>query len=649
MRRFIFSVLCQVSAVSLSCFAAAGLTLDGLFMDNMVLQRGKPLPVFGTAEPGAEITVEFAGQKKSGVTSALGEWQVVLDPMKASSTGCLLRVSSFEFQVSLSNLLVGDVWLCGGQSNMDTPVRNYPFLAKELEGVSNDRLRLFNVDFNAAKTPQEDVSGEGIYKTWLVADESSVPVFSAVGICFGLRLQRESGVPIGVIESAVGGSEVSPWMSATALEAMGQSALQAPSDRGVPPRSQPSVLYNGMIHALCRLPIKGVIWYQGESNASQPSIVRYDQLFEGLIASWRDVFGDSDLPFYFVQLAPYGRVHWDRSGESWAWVREAQEKTLSLPYTGRVVITDLGEYSDIHPMDKKPVGERLADLALRDMGLLDTPGFPKVGKYRIAGPRVQLDFSNVGKGLKTVRVAMNQNKGLAPGTDPEACVVDTDTLSGFEMCGADHLFVPASAAIVGADTVEVWSDDVANPVAVRYGWANFPLCNLANSAGLPASPFRTDDFPMPVFKAPFLDSAAADSMPVGAIACSVMEKPDESLMKPERIAGREALRMSHVATVLRMAYYHAGDAALRNGQRLKQCIVVNYLDDGPGAIEFTYDAVSKPWKSAGLVEMKGSGQWRQFRVWLDDARFSGRCNGADFRLQAFRDVYIGDVYTEPVE
>lgn len=649
MRRVIYGVFFWAAAAGLNCFAATGLTFDGLFMDNMVLQRGEPVPVFGTAKPGGKVIVKFAGQKKTGVANDSGQWLVVLDPMPASSKPQSLSIhSSNSPTIQHSNLLVGDVWLCGGQSNMDTPLSHYPFLSPEFDGYTNALLRLFNVNFKPSASPQDDVAGETVFsKSWLAAGAQSCPSFSAVGLCFGRRLQRESGVPVGLIESAVGGSQIEPWLPAEALQAMGQNALQAPSDRGVNPRAQPSVFYNGMIHAFCRLPLKGIIWYQGESNANQPSIVRYDQLFIGLINAWRERFGQPELPFYFVQLAPYGQLGWDRSRESWAWLRAAQEKALSLPHTGRVVITDLGEFSNIHPENKKPVGERLADLALRDMGLLDFPGFPRYKQMRILGDRIQIDFSSVGSGLQTASVAMNKQAGMAPGTDPDAYTIRTDVLAGFAICGPDRQFVPAIASIVDQDTVEVRSEQIDSPVAVRYGWADFPLCNLANSAGVPASPFRTDDFPMPVFKAPFLKSRIPQALPSGAVVCTVMEKPDESLLREETIEGRKAFRMSHVATVLRMAYFHIGDSALRNGNCPKQRIIVDYLDDGPGAIEIKYDAVSKPWKSAGIVEMTGSGQWRQVAVDLDDARFSGRCNGADFRLEAFRDVYFSRVYSVP--
>ena len=631
--------------------SGAGLRLDAMFKNHMVIQRGVSIPVFGTAAPNAEVAVEFGAQRKRAVANAEGIWQVFLDPMTASAESRMLVAQSAvgSQYSSISNVLVGDVWLCGGQSNMDTPLSGYPFVEPEFDGYTNSLLRLFNVNFDAAASLQDEVTGETVFsQSWLAAGSQSIPFFSAVGLCFGRRVQQEAGIPIGLIESAVGGSEIYPWLSSSALEAMGLSALQAPADRGLNPRQQPSVFYNGMIHALRRLPLKGVIWYQGESNADKPSCVRYQQIFETLITSWRDAFGQPDLPFYFVQIAPYGLLGWDRSGESWAWLREAQEKALSLTNTGRAVITDLGEYSNIHPEDKKPVGERLANLALNDMEVQAFPGFPKYENMEIQNGRIRMTFSNVNTGLKTGRVAMNNQKGLAPGTDPQAFVVEADKLSGFTICGSDQKFVYADARVINTNSVEVWSDTIENPVAVRYGWTNFPLCNLVNSEDIPASPFRTDDFAMPVFKAPFLESGPADGTPGGAVAGTVMEKPDESLLQPETIEGRAALRMSYVSNVTRMAYFHAGDSTLRNGNCLNQFIAVDYLDDGPGAIEIKVDAVSGAWKSVGLIEMKGSGQWRRAVVELDDAWFSGRCNGADFRLDAVgRDVYIADVSTIP--
>lgn len=632
-------------------FSAFGLTLDGLFMDNMVLQRGKPIPVFGTAEPGAEVTVEFAGQEKKAVADSSKHWNVMLDPMPAFSKPRKLKISSTQNSeletLNCSNVLVGDVWLCGGQSNMDTPVSSYSFLKEGLADVKNPLLRLYNVKMVAATEPQDAVEGEPVFASWLRTDPETVQHFSAVGICFGLRLQQESGVPVGLIESAVGGSQIQPWLPAESLEAMGRSSQVASPDRGVNGRNQPAVFYNGMIHALRRLPMKGVIWYQGESNCGDPSIEYYDRLFEGLIASWRARWNQPELRFYFVQLAPYGMTGWDQSGESWAWLRAAQEKALSLPHTGRVVITDLGEFSNIHPENKEPVGDRLADLALRDLGLLDFSGFPCYKQMRILDDRIQIDFSAVGSGLQTARIAMNKQAGMAPGTDPDAYTIRTDVLAGFAVCGPDHQFVPAIASIVDQDTVEVWSDKIDSPVAVRYGWENFPLCNLANSDGLPASPFRTDNFPMPIFRAPILRGVLASDVPSGAVACESMPKPDEVLLKNETVAGRDALRSCYLKTVLRMNYFFAGkrDGDLRQGKQNAVRIVVDYLDDGPGMIEIKYDSVSKPWKSAGIVELTGTGRWMRVEVTVDDAKFAGRCNGADIRVESNRDFYVSGVYT----
>ena len=642
----------QGGTLSVGIFAPR-IKIDSLFQKHMVLQRNKTIPVFGTAPKNTKLLVEFGEQLKTVVSDSSEKWVVNLDPMSANKNPQELVVRTADGSLGerrVSDLLVGDVWLCGGQSNMDSPVRSYPFLAPEFAGVTNPLLRLFVVRFDAAAIPQEDVSGDTVFtSSWLTAGSESIFPFSAVGMCFGQRMQKEAGVPIGLIESAVGGSPIKPWIPAESLEAMGLSALQAPPDRGLGPRRQPSMFYNGMIHPLRHLPLKGVIWYQGESNADKPSCLRYDQLFKSMITAWRDVFNQPDLPFYFVQLAPRGLMGWDQSGESWAWLREGQEQALDLPNTGRVVLTDLSEYSNIHPENKRPVGERLAELALRDMGLVESAGFPRYAEMQVRGERIQIRFSNCGTGLHAGLVKMNKKSGFAPGTDPQAFVLTPEKLEGFTLCGADRTFVPARARIVAADIVEVWSPEIENPVAVRYGWHNFPLCNLENSENLPASPFRTDHFPAPQFRsAPFLESSAvSDGSHSGeAEPCLPVDQPKESRLTEARIKDRDALRVNRVKLVMRMGYFKAAKMDDRNGNQLRQRIVLTYLDDGPGVVEIKYDAASGPWKSAGRVEMKGTGGWRQVSVEIDDAWFAGRCNGGDIRIEAYRDIYLGGVYTE---
>jgi sialate O-acetylesterase len=261
----------------------------------------------------------------------------------------------------------------------------------------------------------------------------------------------------------------------------------------------PSHLYNGTIYPLAPFAIRGAIWYQGESDSSESEM--YTEMMADLIASWRTEWG-YEFPFLFVQLAPYDGVKWDKVGEGWAWQREAQFQCLeNVPQTGMAVIIDGGEAEDIHPQAKNLPGERLAMLAASFDDPSVPSGFPRFGKMNVNDGKARLSFERVFKGLETRRGALNTKPGHLPGQDPEAVVAEADELKGFTVCGADRIFVPAEAKIISDDTVEVWSPDVKAPVAVRYGWANFPLCNLYGGNGMPASPFRTDEFPKPNLRA----------------------------------------------------------------------------------------------------------------------------------------------------
>ncbi|VGO13268.1 hypothetical protein PDESU_01824 [Pontiella desulfatans] len=642
------------TVVAMSDEVAPLLEVDALFKEHMVLQRGESIPVFGTANTGATVTVMFNGQTNAAVADVDGDWQVDLNPMTANATGQSLSVQSSvgNLQSSIADVLVGDVWLCGGQSNMDTSVNQYSFVKASFtnENFSNPLIRLYSVKGDFAATPQEDVTGlnSAFNGSWVIPQDESYFAFSAVGMCFGRRLQPEVGVPVGLIESAVGGSQIVPWIPAEALTELGFSALQAPPDRGLDARRQPCGYYNGMIHALRRLPIKGVIWYQGESNAGHPTMSRYDELYSALVSSWRERFGQPDLPFYTVQLAPYGIVPYDPVKESWAWLREEQEQAAGETNVHRIVTTDLGEFRNIHPHDKVPVGERLADRVLQDMGLLSTDSFPEFESMQISGSRVELDFSEVGTGLKSAYVAMNDNTGLEPGTDPDAHVANTNELVGFMICGADQNFVEANAVITDANTVEVWSDSVPAPVAVRYAWANFPLANLANSDGLPAAPFRTDTFDMPIFRGPFIDSVATEDLPAHAVTATLDDQPEYSVVTTEIIGGREAIRASLGDYGTRAIHFFAGHVDLRNGQAPGQTISIDFYDDGPGVIAVLYNGTAGN-GTAGLIHMTGTETWRRISIPLDDARLGGGLYGADLRIEAPRDVYYSNVCTIPDE
>ncbi|QHI68789.1 sialate O-acetylesterase [Tichowtungia aerotolerans] len=506
---------------ALVCCGYAELTLDPLFTSKMVLQRNRPVAVYGTANAGDTVTVEFApvsgpgqaGQVKTAVADSSRHWKVFLDPMPASTKPwkMTIRSSTDPLPQEFDDVLVGDVWLCAGQSNMASVMKNYPALKDDIREMNNGLVRLFKTKHEGvgcAELSDVVVPGAALRGSWQALSPEFAAEFSATACFFGRALQPQAGVPVGLLYANRGGTQVNMWLPLDVMQRKPELYGRF-LDRSWPewtPRPQgnpgavraPSYLYNGTIHPLIRYAIRGAIWYQGESDAMFAG--DYPAMIKDLIGSWREAWG-YEFPFLCVQLAPYGAVVWDNSGESWAWQREAQMAALDLPKTELAVITDAGEFKDIHPQNKRPVGERLALLAAS----LDDPSVPArspvMQSVRFQQGKAGVTFSNTEDGLEVRRLSMNRNERMRPGDDPEAFVVPADVLSGFEICGKDRHFKRAQAVLTGPDTVCVWSDEVPSPVAVRYGWANFPLCNLYNSVGLPASPFRSDSFEMPDFSA----------------------------------------------------------------------------------------------------------------------------------------------------
>ena len=495
---------CAVIFLTAVHAARAEVRLPAIFSDNMVLQRQKPIAVWGWADDGEQVTIKLG---KNGVSTEAkdGKWRVYLPAMKAGGPYTLTVKGQNE--LIRTNVLMGEVWICSGQSNMEWRMAQTFEPAKAIESSKNAKIRLFTVPKLKANEPVEDVKG-----AWVFCDPTTVSNFSAVAYYFGRDLQEELHVPVGLIHTSWGGSpaevwvreeiladnplykseildrfpeqekwfnaEVAKWEKEKAeLEAEGKKIT-----RGRPWGIwKPSELYNGMIAPLVPLAIRGAIWYQGESNAGRA--YEYRSLFADMISNWRLDFGQGDFPFLLVQLAP-----WDKAkkrdlaeitrepGESdWAELREAQLLTTKvLPNVGMAVITDVGDKDDIHPTKKEPVGSRLA-LAARSIAYGEKVAFsgPIYKSLQIKGDKAIVSFDHVGRGL----------------------VAKDGELKGFAIAGADRKFVWAEARING-DTVVVSSPEVSQPVAVRYGWSDFPVVNLFNRNGLPASPFRTDSFPM---------------------------------------------------------------------------------------------------------------------------------------------------------
>ncbi len=484
---------------------SAALQIPAVFSDNMVLQQQMPLTIWGWADDGERVTVSFRNQSVSTVAHNR-KWSLTLKPLRAGGPDTL-TIATATHKVTLTNVLVGEVWLCSGQSNMQWPMERAFQPAADIASANNPAIRLFQVRRVKATAPTVQLDAR-----WQLCSPETVRSFSAVGYYFGRDLQAARRVPVGLVEADWGGSPVEVWMSREALEINvphGRELLRnaeqnrrrfeealveyrveqalarragAPFDKPEPRAGwQPTELYNGMIAPLIPFALRGAIWYQGEANASRAE--QYRSLFPDLIRNWRRDWRQ-DFTFLAVQLAP-----WDKNRKrtleeitaqpeesDWAELREAQLlATRLLPKVGLAVITDLGEKDDIHPTRKAPVGARLA-LAARAIayGERITYSGPIWRDMKILGNKIILRFDHVGKGLEA--------RGGA--------------LTGFAICGPDRKFVWARAEILPDNTVAVSSPEVPQPVAVRYGWADFPVVNLWNKDGLPASPFRTDDFPL---------------------------------------------------------------------------------------------------------------------------------------------------------
>jgi sialate O-acetylesterase len=473
-----------------------------LFTDGAVLQRGVSVPVWGKAKSGEQVTVEFCGQTAKATADADGNWKVSLKKLTAG--GPFKMVIHGENTITLTNVCVGEVWVCSGQSNMGFTLNSAENAAAAIAASADPQLRLFKVPMVTADTPQYSVNA-----AWAVSETNTTPGFTAVGYFFGRDLRKALGVPVGLIMTAWGGSYAEAWTDHATLakvcpaaferyeasikgydpekakanfekakanyklavakaKAAGKPLPNAPR-QGDDPRTtknRPSVLFNAMLAPLQPFAIRGAIWYQGESNAGHSK--EYQTLFPAMIANWRATWGLGDFPFFFVQIAPYiGQPPEIREAQLISW-----QKT---PNTAMAVITDHGNPTNIHPTAKEPVGGRLA-LAARALTYgekLEYSG-PVFHKMKIKGDKAVLSFDHLGGGLVAKDGAL---KGF--------------TIAGAAAAGASNQFVHADAVIVG-DTVVVSSPEVKRPVAVRYGWANVPEINLFNKADLPATPFRTD-------------------------------------------------------------------------------------------------------------------------------------------------------------
>ncbi len=483
--------------------AHAEVSVPAIFGDHMVLQRDQRNAIWGWADEGEVVTVSIASQRHTARTRSDGRWKVWLDPLPVGGphTLELKGKNALEFE----DVLVGEVWLCSGQSNMQWAVNSANDPDLERLAANYAKIRIITVPQVGTQEPQSNFKG-----AWQACSPDTVGSFSAVGYFFGRQLHQTLDVPIGLIDNAWGGSSAEAWVPRPLLEADTRydalmerwekteatynheertaqyktqlKAWQA-NKTGPRPRAprnplvgqhRPGNLYNGVLNPVIGYGIRGTIWYQGESNASRA--YQYRELFPLMIETWRSEWNQGDFPFYWVQLADFRDEAPEPGDSDWAELREAQTLTLDrLPNTGQAVITDLGESHDIHPKNKQDVAKRLARLALaNDYGIDLVSQSPRYASMTQDGNKITLQFKDVGDGMDTF---------------------DIRTPIGFTIAGTDQKFVPATARIIAKDQIEVWSENIDAPVAVRYAWADNPVANVQNKEGLPLTPFRTDNWP----------------------------------------------------------------------------------------------------------------------------------------------------------
>jgi len=513
MKRFLLPFLPAILLPCCGLFAPvlsqAEVRLPHVLSDHAVLQRNRPIHIWGWATPGAHLTAHFHAQTVAAEANSYGEWSLWLSPESAGGPYAL-TLSGDGADVTVTDLLVGDVWFASGQSNMEIPLKGFPGSAvikdadKEIAGATNPKLRLLLVDRKSSDVPMDDEPD-----TWTLCTPETATNFSAIAYFFGREIAAREDVPIGLIDSTWGGTPADSWISmdtfgshpellpafaSRARFADEQSDLTAqiaaekaeddaaraagkplPRHSWHPDQSSwlPAGLYNGMIAPFTPLSIRGFLWYQGETNSAHDRAPYYNSLFSALIGDWRMQFAQGNLPFLFVQISSF-----NSPGEDWGRVRDAQRRTLAVARTAMAVTLDVGEADNVHPPDKQTVAHRLA-LAARHMIYGETVAYGSP-LFRQATAQLQAD------GTTAIRVWFDNAQGLTAHGQP---------IDAFEVAGADHKFVPAQARLEG-ETVVVSSASLPHPVYVRYGWMGVVTNNLFNAAGLPMSTFTSENWPL---------------------------------------------------------------------------------------------------------------------------------------------------------
>ena len=499
--------------LALASSARADVKLPSIFSDHMVLQKNVAVPVWGWADPGEKVTVSIAGQTQTATSDATGNWKLKLEKLAADSP--LTMTVTGNNSIVIQDVLVGEVWLASGQSNMQLSVNDVTNAWKEKASAKFPQIRMFTVGRHPAITPQTNCDGQ-----WVICSPETVGNFSAAAYFFGRELRQKLGVPVGLIHASWGGTPIETWSSMASMEAKpelapvlknwqatlhpydeekaqtqyvqaleswtnnaaklkaeGKTVPPQPQKKGEPrlDKNYPANLFNGMIAPIIPYAIRGAIWYQGENNAANDLAKLYSIQLSLMIQDWRQRWDEGDFPFAWVQLPnfhPRTTNVVETNYNNWCVIREGMLLTLAMTNTGMAITVDVGEANNIHPKNKQAVGHRLALWALATVYGQDIPySGPLLDGQEIKGDEIILSFKHTDGGL----------------------VAKAGDLKGFAIAGENHQWTLATARIQGSQVI-VSSPDVKLPKAVRYAWAANPDCNLFNGAGLPASPFRTDDW-----------------------------------------------------------------------------------------------------------------------------------------------------------
>ena len=499
--------------LALASSARADVKLPSIFSDHMVLQKNVAVPVWGWADPGEKVTVSIAGQTQTATSDATGNWKLKLEKLAADSP--LTMTVTGNNSIVIQDVLVGEVWLASGQSNMQLSVNDVTNAWKEKASAKFPQIRMFTVGRHPAITPQTNCDGQ-----WVICSPETVGNFSAAAYFFGRELRQKLGVPVGLIHASWGGTPIETWSSMASMEAKpelapvlknwqatlhpydeekaqtqyvqaleswtnnaaklkaeGKTVPPQPQKKGEPrlDKNYPANLFNGMIAPIIPYAIRGAIWYQGENNAANDLAKLYSIQLSLMIQDWRQRWDEGDFPFAWVQLPnfhPRTTNVVETNYNNWCVIREGMLLTLAMTNTGMAITVDVGEANNIHPKNKQAVGHRLALWALATVYGQDIPySGPLLDGQEIKGDEIILSFKHTDGGL----------------------VAKVGDLKGFAIAGENHQWTLATARIQGRQVI-VSSPDVKLPKAVRYAWAANPDCNLFNGAGLPASPFRTDDW-----------------------------------------------------------------------------------------------------------------------------------------------------------